>query len=159
MEEFFGVYGGLIVFLHIISAVIWVGGMIAIRFAVHYAVAKIDEPAIKLARVLDLLKRFFNLVIPAIIILLLTAVVMSLGFGFKDTPLAPIVHIKEAIWSIMSVVFILIYLKRNKAQKLFLSGDLKGAKDTLAPLSLWMIPLNITLGVIAIYLGVTLRGL
>lgn len=159
MSEFFAIYGSFIVFLHIISAVIWVGGMIAIRFAVHYSIQEIEEPKIKLGRTLEFLRRFFNMVIPSIIILLITAVLMSIGLGLKISPLYPIVHIKEAIWSVMAVIFTVIYLKRNKAQKLFDEGDFKSAKETLTPLALWMIPTNIALGLIALYLGVTLRGL
>jgi hypothetical protein len=84
---------------------------------------------------------------------------MSIGLELKVSPLYPIVHIKEAIWSVMAVIFTIIYLKRNKAQKLFDEGDFKSAKETLTPLALWMIPTNIALGLIALYLGVTLRGL
>ncbi len=159
MSEFFISYGSLIVFLHIISAVIWVGGMITIRFGVHYSMQEIEDPKIKLGRTLELLRRFFNMVIPSIIILLITAVMMSIGLGLKESPLYPIVHIKEAIWSVMAVIFTLIYLKRNKAQRFFDAGDFKSAKEKLAPLALWMIPTNIALGLIALYLGVTLRGL
>ena len=159
MNEFFINFSSLIVFLHIISAVVWIGGMIAIRFAVHYSMQEIDDAKIKLGRTLELLRRFFNMVIPSIIILLLTAVIMSIGFGFKNTDLAPIVHIKEAIWNVMTVLFVIIYLKRNKAQKLFNESDFKSAKDVLVPLAQWMIPVNIFLGLIALYLGVTLRGL
>ncbi len=159
MSEFFSSYGSLIVFLHIISAVIWVGGMIAIRFAVHYSIQDIEDPKIKLGRTLEFLRRFFNMVIPSIVILLITAVIMSMGLGLKDSPLYPIVHIKEAIWSVMAVIFTIIYLKRNKAQVLFDTGDFKSAKEKLMPLALWMIPTNIVLGLVALYLGVTLRGL
>ncbi len=59
----------------------------------------------------------------------------------------------------MAVIFTVIYLKRNKAQRLFDVGNFKSAKETLTPLALWMIPTNIALGLIALYLGVTLRGL
>ena len=59
----------------------------------------------------------------------------------------------------MTVLFVIIYLKRNKAQKLFNESDFKSAKDVLVPLAQWMIPVNIFLGLIALYLGVTLRGL
>jgi uncharacterized membrane protein len=159
MSEFFASYGSLIVFLHIISAVIWVGGMIAIRFGVHYSIQEIEDPKIKLGRTLELLRRFFNMVIPSIIILLITAVMMSIGLGLKESPLYPIVHIKEAIWSVMAIIFTIIYLKRNKAQRFFDAGDFKSAKEKLTPLALWMIPTNIALGLIALYLGVTLRGL
>ncbi len=53
------VFLGLLFFLHVISAVIWVGGMIAIRLAVHYSMQEIDDPKIKLGRTLESLRRFF----------------------------------------------------------------------------------------------------
>jgi len=148
----------LVVFLHVISAVLWVGGMIAIRFAVHYSIQNIAEPKIKIERTLENLKRFFNMVIPAIVILLVTAIIMILTLGFKGTPLYSVVIAKEVIWTIMTVIFITIYIKRNKAQKAFEEGDFLGAKNNLAPIAKYYIPLNIVLGIIAIYFGVTLRG-
>jgi uncharacterized membrane protein len=159
MHDFFMTFGSFIVFLHIFAAIIWVGGMIAIRFAVHYSIQDIEDGKIKLGRTLDFLRRFFNMVIPMILVLLITAILMSLGFGFKGTELYPIVHIKEAIWIVMTLIFIVIYRKRNKAQEYFNDGDFKSAKETLMPLSLWMIPTNIALGLLALYLGVILRGL
>lgn len=148
----------LVVFLHVISAVLWVGGMIAIRFAVHYSIQNIAEPKIKLERTLENLKRFFNMVIPAIVILLITAVILIISLGFKGTPLYSFVIAKEAIWTVMTLVFIFIFIKRNKAEKAFVEGDFLSAKNHLAPIAKYYIPLNIILGIVAIYLGVTLRG-
>ena len=108
MIDFFDNYSSIIVFLHVISAVIWVGGMIAIRFAVHYSIQNIEDPKIKLARTLELLKRFFNMVIPAILTLLITAIIMIIALGFKGTELYNVVVIKEIIWSIMTIIFITI---------------------------------------------------
>ncbi|APW64650.1 hypothetical protein LPB137_01735 [Poseidonibacter parvus] len=147
-----------VVFLHVISAVLWVGGMIAIRFAVHYSMQNIVEPKIKLERTLENLKRFFNMVIPAIIILLITAIILILTLEFKGTPLYSFVIAKEAIWTVMTIVFITIYIKRNKAEKAFISGDFLGAKNALMPIAKYYIPLNIVLGIVAIYFGITLRG-
>ncbi|WP_072679800.1 hypothetical protein [Arcobacter sp. LA11] len=158
METLFNSFSGIIVFLHVISAVIWVGGMIAIRFAIHYSMQDIEEPKIKLGRTLENLRRFFNMVIPAIIILLLTAIIMIIALGFKGTPLYSIVIAKEIVWTIMIVVFITIYIKRNKAQKAFNEGKLPIAKEILTPIAQYFIPLNIVLGLIAIYFGITLRG-
>lgn len=158
MIDFFKSYSSIIVFLHVISAVIWVGGMIAIRFAVHYSMQNIDEPKIKLARTLENLKRFFNMVIPAIAILLITAVIMMVALEFKGTELYNIVIVKESIWSIMTIIFITIYIKRNKAQKAFDSGDFTTTKNSLLPIATYFIPINIALGLVAIFLGITLRG-
>ena len=144
--------------MHVISAVIWVGGMIAIRFAVHYSMQNIEDPKIKLARTLENLKRFFNMVIPAILTLLITAIIMIIALGFKGTELYSVVIIKEIIWSIMTLIFITIYIKRNKAQKAFDNNDFLNAKSNLLPIATYFIPINIVLGLIAIFLGITLRG-
>lgn len=158
MSQVFNSFSSLIVFLHVISAVLWVGGMLAIRFAVHYSMQDITDPKIKLGRTLESLRRFFNMVIPAIILLLLTAIIMIIALGFKGTPLYSVVIAKEVIWTIMTLVFITIYIKRNKASKAFESGNLPAAKQQLEPIAKYFIPLNIILGIIAIFLGVTLRG-
>jgi uncharacterized membrane protein len=159
MSELFANYSSIIVFLHVIAAVIWVGGMIAIRFAVHYSMQDVTDPKIKLGRTLELLRRFFNMVIPSILLLLITAVIMIIGLNLKGTPVYSLVLIKEAIWTVMTIVFIYIYIKRNKAAKAFEAGELPVAKAHLTPLASYLIPLNIVLGIVAIYLGVNLRGL
>ena len=158
MKELFANYSSLIVFLHVLSAVLWVGGMLAIRFAVHYSMQGIEEPKIKLGRTLENLRRFFNMVIPAILLLLITAIMMILGLELKGSPLYQTAITKEGIWLVMTIVFIMIYVKRNQAQKLFDEGIMIEAKDKLAPIASFFIPLNIILGIVAIYLGVTLRG-
>jgi uncharacterized membrane protein len=154
----FGDFTAIIIFFHVISGVIWVGGMIAIRFAVHDAMQSIEDPAIKLKTTLKYLDNFLKIVRPLIGLLLVTAAFMVIGFGFYGTELGVVSHTKEAIWIVMTIIFILINLKKNTAQKFFDDGDYKNTKQTLAPLSIFLIPANIILGVIAIYLGITLRG-
>ena len=138
---------------------VWVGGMIAIRFAVHYSMQNIEEPKIKLERTLENLKRFFSLVIPAILTLLITAIIMIIGSGFKESTLYSLVIVKELIWSLMTIIFIIIYIKRNKAQKSFLNEDMNTTKNNLIPIANYFIPINILLGIVAIFIGVLLRGL
>ena len=159
MIDFFDTYSSIIVFLHVISAVIWVGGMIAIRFAVHYSMQNIENPKIKLERTLENLKRFFKLVIPSILTLLITAIIMIIGSGFKESTLYSLVIVKELIWSLMTIIFIIIYIKRNKAEKAFLNEDMNSTKNNLIPIANYFIPINILLGIIAIFMGVLLRGL
>lgn len=158
MKDIFLSMPSLIIFLHVISAVLWVGGMLAIRFAVHYSMQNIEDPKIKLGRTLENLKRFFNMVIPAILFLLLTAIIMILGLELKNSPLYSFAIIKEVIWTVMTIIFIYIYIRRNQAQKYFDRGELPLAKAKLEPIAKIFIPTNIVLGVIAIFLGVTLRG-
>jgi len=52
-----------------------------------------------------------------------------------------------------------MYLKRRKAQKHYDDGDLMGAKESLSLIPKLLLPINIVLGIAALWLGVTLRGL
>ncbi len=159
MVQFFGEYAAVLVFLHVVSAVVWVGGMIAIRVAVHPSLQGIDDPKLKLAKTLQIVGRLFNLVIPFIVILIVTATLMAVGLGFKGTDLYWLVHIKEVIWTVMTINFIYMYIRRKKAQRLFDAGDLAGTKVRLSILPNILLPINIVLGIGAIFAGVILRGM
>ncbi len=158
MSELFVNYANFILFVHVFAALFWVGGMLAIRLAVHPALQHIEDPKVRLARTLEILKYFFSYVVFMIILLLASAIIMAVGLGFKGTPLYSVVLVKEGIWTIMTVVFTIIYIRRNQAEKLFISGDLAGAKQKLAPIATYLIPINIALGIAALYFGGVLRG-
>jgi len=151
MSTLFQNYATLLIFLHVVSAIIWIGGMIAVRVAVHPSLQSIDDPKLKLGKTLEIVGRLFHLVIPFIITLLITGVIFELA-GFKT----PLVHVKEAIWTIMTLNYIFMYIKRVKAQKLFQSGKLAEAKEQMKLLPTLLLPINIFLGMVAIFLGVEL---
>lgn len=167
----FGTYPTEIVFLHILSAVVWVGGMIAMRFAAHNSFMEIESPLHRLERIAHALKRLFYIVLPFVIMLIITAVIMAVALGFRANAvdesgnvvnefamhLYNIVHIKEVIWMIMTANLTLMMVFRSKAEKLLIKGDATGAKTKLSLIGKYMVPLNIALGTIAIYLGVVLR--
>ncbi|MBV5279287.1 MAG: hypothetical protein J0647_09735 [Campylobacteraceae bacterium] len=155
MQEIFRNYGTIIIFLHILSAVIWVGGMIAIRFAVHPSLQSIDEPKIRLGKTLQIVGRLFNIVMPFIIISALCGIIILKGVGYSGV----LIHLKEAIWTVMTLNFAYMYIKRAKAQKFFNNGDLAKAKEMVKLLPTILLPINIVLGLMAILAGVVLRGL
>ena len=171
MVEFFWNHSEAIVFLHVISAVIWVGGMIAMRFAAHHAFLHVENPIFRLERIAHALKRLFTIVSPFVIILIVTAVLMAVGWGFRAAAVDAngnvidaaamatynLVHVKEAIWMIMAANLGAMIVIRNKAAKLLRANDATGAKKKLGLIGQYMVPLNIVLGIIAIYMGVMLR--
>jgi uncharacterized membrane protein len=154
MKEIYENYTSIVIFLHILAAVVWVGGMIAIRFAVHPALQSIDDVKIKLGKTLQIVGRLFNLVMPFIFVSLICALIIIIGGGYSGG----IVHLKEAIWTIMTLNFFFMYAKRLKAQKLFNQGDFVKAKEAVAILPTMLLPINIVLGLVAIFAGVLLRG-
>ncbi|HJE02347.1 hypothetical protein AAX26_00658 [Aliarcobacter thereius] len=158
MKEFFTNYLSIILFLHLISVVVWIGGMIVIRFSVHYSFLKINDPKIKLGRSLENLRIFFNMVIVSIIIIFITAIIMHLTLDLSYSDLRNIAILKEIILLIMTIIFIIVFIKRNHASKFFENNDLLLAKKELEIISKYLIPINISLGIIEIFLGVILRG-
>ncbi|MDD3344510.1 MAG: hypothetical protein PHR87_13155 [Sulfurospirillaceae bacterium] len=154
MQALFEHYKTIILFLHIISAVIWVGGMVAIKFAVHPVLQSIEETNIKLGKTLHIVGRLFNLVMPFIVLIVLCGFIILKGTGLSGV----VVHIKETLWTIMTLNYVYMYIKRTRAQTLFEQGNFAGAKEHVRLLPNVLLPLNIVLGSIAIFLGVMLRG-
>jgi len=147
-------YKTIIIFLHILSAVVWVGGMIAIKFAVHPVIQSIEEPKIRLGNSLRIVKRLFNLVMPFIALSLICALLIIKGTGYAGG----FIHLKEAIWTIMTLNYTYMYIKRTLAQKSFDQGNFASAKEHMRLLPTVLLPINIVLGVVAIFLGVMLRS-
>jgi len=155
MKDIYENYATIVLFLHILSAVIWVGGMIMMRFAVHPSLQSIDNPKIKLEKTLEIVGNLFNLVIPFILISVTTAIILLIGAGHSGW----IVHLKESIWTVMSLNFIYMYIQRFRASKAQKNDNLEKAKQLVKLLPNRLLPLNIFLGLVAIFLGVMLRGL
>ena len=158
MSEFFSQYSFILIFLHVFSAVIWIGGMIAIRVAVHPTLQTIQDPKLKLEKTLMIVGRLFHLVFPFIFLLIITGVVFELALGLNKGPNALYVHIKEAIWTIMVINYAYMFSKRLQAKRLFLQGQIKEAAAKMKNIPTFLLPINIFLGVVAIAFGVILRG-
>ena len=158
MQEIFLENKTIIVFLHVISAVVWVGGMIAMRYAAHQSFIKIESPQKRLEHIAYALKRLFIIVMPFVIILIITAVFMIKGYGLSQTDFSPFSHAKEGIWTVMFLNLFAMILRRNKGEKLLNSGDFIGAKKQLEIIGKFMVPLNITLGTAAIFIGTYLSS-
>ena len=175
MGEFFGNYGHTLVFLHVLSAMIWVGGMIAMRVAVHPVIARggitdaqmllsdkiaeILEPKQRLGITMQVVGRLFNLVLPFIVILFATGLMMAISLGGHHGGLKDLFISKEIIWTIMTVNYAFMYYKRATAWKMFNQGKVKEAKARMKWMANVLLPLNIILGVVALWMGVSLRGL
>ena len=71
----------LMVFLHVLAVVVWVGGMFLMHFAVRpVAVAQLPPPQ-RLPLLAEILGRFFGWVVVAVLLVLATGVAMIVGIG------------------------------------------------------------------------------
>ena len=148
-------YSHTVVFLHVLSAFVWVGGMIAIRVAVHPVLQTIEDPRIKLGKTLEITGRLFHLVIPFILTLIVTGLMMAAVYGTVDL----LISWKETIWTVMTLNFSYMYLQRRAAWRLFEAGKLPEAKAKVKHIPNVLLPINIILGIAALFIGVSLRGL
>ncbi len=160
MDLFIAEYGRLLIFFHVISAMIWVGGMIVIRVAVHPSLQKISDPKSRIPRTLEVMKRLFFFVLAFVFLLMLTGTLLVLGYGFSENApeLSVIAHVKETILLVMFANLIAMMIKRKKAERAFYLGDDQIMAKHLGHISKVMIPVNIFLGLVALYFGIVLRG-
>ena len=175
MTELFNNYGHFIVFLHVVSAFIWVGGMIAIRVAVHPVISRggvtaeqmlqsdvmegMLVPKQRLGITLQTTGRLFNLVIFFIIALFATGLIMAVATGGHRGVLKTLFISKEIIWTVMAVNFTYMYIRRAKSWRLFNQGEIALAKAKMKWIPNVLLPLNIVLGLVALWMGVSLRGM
>ena len=93
----------LMKFLHIISAIAWLGGVSFMLFALRPAAVELLAPPQRLPLITQVLRRFFLLVWPAIAILLVTGLAMLLRVGMKNAPLGW--HLMFGIGLLMFALF------------------------------------------------------
>ncbi|MEF3192290.1 MAG: hypothetical protein K6347_07090 [Campylobacterales bacterium] len=157
MTEIFGSLAPMVKFLHLMAAVLWVGGMIVVRLYLHPVAMRVALKE-RLAWQIPFLGRFFTGVSVAVFLLILTGVLMAVGMNIKETPLAPIVHLKYTIWLVMALIFGVILTRYRRAKAAWEAGEVEETARQLAPIAKVLIPINLILGVIAIFAGTTLRG-
>ncbi len=158
MNEFFQHYAHLIVFVHVLGAIVWIGGMIAIRVAVHPVMQSIEESTIRLGKSLEITGRLFALVAPFIVLILLTGLSMAVAMGGLYGADRTLFIAKELIWSVMTLNYLFMVARWRRGRRLFASGDAAGARASVGIIPVRLLPVNILLGLLALWMGITLRG-
>ena len=161
-----------IIFLHVFSAVIWVGGMISARYGRVKPLRSLSEPE-DFIHETKRYTRFFKMMAPFVVLLFITSVIMALSFhdnaydedGFifsqSGVELLKLIHTKGGIWTVMAMNMGLMAWINFKASKSFNScsnvKECKRCKEALEIIYNYLMPVNIILGAVEIMLGVVLR--
>jgi uncharacterized membrane protein len=134
-------------FLHVSAAIVWLGGVSFMLFALRPAAMDLPPPQ-RLPLMAQVLRRFFRLVWPCIGLLLATGLVMLLGVGMKQAPVGW--HLMLGIGLLMFAVFGHLYFgpfRRLRAAVEAADWPLAGQKlGQIAKLA----QLNLVLGALAI---------
>ena len=88
--------------LHLLSIIVWIGGMVFVHFFLRPVVAKL-EPAVRLRLMHDVLGRFFQAVLAASLLTLVTGVWM-LGRVAKQVVQSGGIFEMPLAWTLMAVI-------------------------------------------------------
>ncbi len=159
IKTFYADFAFIIIPLHLISAVVWIGGMAMFIVAVYPSLKQIPNEKMMIRTSLRTLRRYFNALFPFIILLALSGIVMEIGEGYerKDPTLGAIVGTKEAIWVLMFLNFLFGYYKIIEAKKRCLASDSPQAKDNIRLIAHYLFTINVFLGLSALYFGLMLE--
>lgn len=145
---------GIAITLHILSVVIWVGGMFFAYLALRPALA--DQDALARARIwIAVFQRFFPWVWASIAVLLATGfymILINLG-GFAEAPV--FVHVMMGLGILMMLLFAHVFFAPyQRLRRATTAGDETAAKQSMNQIRI-LIAVNLTLGVIVIIVAMT----
>jgi uncharacterized membrane protein len=131
--------------IHILGAVLWVGGMFFALMVMRPSLATLD-PATRLALHVPVLKRFLLVVWHAMPLMLITGWLMVFGVygGFANLPLP--VNLMQLLGIVMAIVFLVLFFGPWKRFRAAPAPDLLERIRRLITVNLW-------LGIITVVLG------
>ena len=137
----------LMKFLHVAAAIVWLGGVSFMLFALRPAAVQLAPPQ-RLALIADVLQRFFKLVWTAIALLLVTGLWMLLGVGMRNAPTGW--HLMFGIGLLMFALFGHLYFGPYRRLKLaVVAADWPEGGRRVAQIAT-LATVNLVLGAIAI---------
>ena len=157
----------LVIFLHVFSAVVWVGGMVALWFFAKF-LGMHPHNERRLGSRATLFKKYFTFLSPFIIVLFVTSIFMALGYkdnavdmnGFTldahNFEIYKYINTKGSIWTIMTLNMILMTWILSRASCKLCKT--RKAADCMWLITAYLLPANIILGAIEVFIGVFLRS-
>ena len=142
-------------FLHLVSAVVWVGGMFLAYMAVRPAVIEVLEPPQRLKLWAGIFRRFFPWVWAAV------ALILATGFTMMGVmPKVPMYVIAMAIIGIaMTAIFVYIYfLPFGQLKRAVALEDWKTGGAALGTIRI-LVGTNLILGLINVAVAILGRGI
>ena len=138
--------------LHVVGAVIWVGGMFFALLVLRPATGPLDPP-VRLALWRRVFAGFFPWVFAAVAVLLVTGFTLFLGHYVAG----PHVHLMMAIGIVMVLIFFHLYFAPwKRMQRALDAGDNPGAAAQLNQIRI-LVTVNLVLGLVNAAIGASGR--
>jgi uncharacterized membrane protein len=141
-------------FLHLLSDVIWIGGMFLAYVAVRPAAAEVLEPPQRLRLWAGIFRRFFPWVWAAVIVILGSGFLMIGQMG----AVPPYVIVMTVVGIVMSLIFLHLYFAPfARLKRAVAAEDWKAGGAALNQIRI-LVATNLTLGLINVAVGVLGRA-
>lgn len=138
----------LMLFLHVMAVVVWVGGMWILHLAVRPAAVEVLQPAQRLPLMTAALGRFLAWALLAVLVTLVSGVAMMAGGGVRG--LHPSVHLMALLGLVMALIFAWVRFAHYPRLKAAVAAqDWPGAGARLDGIRR-LVGINLVLGVITI---------
>lgn len=95
-----------LVFVHLVSAIVWLGGMVFAHFALRPAAMQLLEPPARLPLMAQAMGRFFRLVLFAVVAIVLSGGLLLARVGMAQAPVGW--HVMLALGLVMATIFAFI---------------------------------------------------
>jgi uncharacterized membrane protein len=144
--------GSIALIPHILSAVIWVGGMFFALVVLRPSTGPLDAP-VRLGLWLRVFDRFFAWVFAAIVVLLLSgfAMIFSLFGGFAGVRLY--INLMMLVGIVMMMLFLhMFFAPWKRLRAAMAAGDTAAAAAQLSQIRI-IVTINLILGLITVAIG------
>jgi uncharacterized membrane protein len=145
----------LLLLLHLLGAIAWVGGMFFAYFCLRPAAAQVLGPGERLPLWAATFARFLPAMAVAVVVILATGLAMLLAVGFDAAP--PGWHVMFALGTLMAAVFAHVYLRLFPQLRAHCAASAWApAADVLNRIRR-LVALNLVLGVVVVAAAVWAR--
>jgi uncharacterized membrane protein len=143
----------VLIALHLLAAVIWVGGMFFAYMALRPAAASLLEPPLRLPLWSQTFKRFFLWVWIAVALLPITGYVMVFGFFGGMSGLGLHIHVMQGLGWIMIALYLHVYFAPyRRMNQAIAAQDWKEAGRRLGQIRK-IVATNLTLGILVVVIA------
>ena len=140
---------GILLALHLLGAVLWVGGM-AFALLVLRPSLTVLEPPQRLALHAQVFRRFFLIVWHAMPVLLATGYAMLFGVFGGFAGVGPAVHVMHMLGLIMAAIFLVIFFGPWRAMRAAMAAQNRDAAARAVDRIRLLIQINLALAAVTV---------
>jgi len=140
---------GILLALHLLGAVLWVGGMAFALLVLRPALVVLEPPQ-RLALHAKVFRRFFLVIWHAMPVLMATGYAMLFGVFGGFAGVGPAVHVMHMLGLIMAAIFLVIFFGPWRAMRAAMAAGEQGAAAQAVDRIRRLIQVNLLLGAVTV---------